>query len=388
MLFIGATTESAGVAGFVPAPKKDETNLFLKSDGTWSAPAVDHTILTLENKDKSSHSDLLNTAQANFTPVSGDIIIIKDLIINDKWQYTAYVYDNGTWHAMDGNYDAENVYFSEDLITTTAIGNIELTDGQATIAAAGKNLKEVFETIFVDEKDPEVVEPEVTLTFTQGNKGYEVGSSITPTYSATLSAGSYSYGPETGITATSWEISDSEGNTASAAAGSMPTLTVVDGVSYTITAKANYDAGEVPVTNLGNDCMAKQIAAGSKSATSLAMTGYRNSFYGTLTEKSELTSDVIRGLKASGRALSNGSTINVNVPVGALRVVIAYPATLRDMTQVLDQNDSNSNIISGFQGPVTVAVNGANAYEAIDYKVYYIDFANPYDAANIFKVTI
>ncbi len=240
----------------------------------------------------------------------------------------------------------------------------------------------------MDEKDPEVVEPEVTLTFTQGNKGYEVGSSITPTYSATLSAGSYSYGPETGIAATSWEISDSEGNTASAAAGSMPTLTVVDGVSYTITAKANYDAGEVPVTNLGNDCMAKQIASGFKSATSLAMTGYRNSFYGTLTEKSELTSDVIRGLKASGRALSNGSTINVNVPVGALRVVVAYPATLRDMTQVLDQNDSNSNIISGFQGPVAVAVNGANAYEAIDYKVYYIDFANPYDAANIFKVTI
>ena len=86
---------------------------------------------------------------ANLSPISGDIVIIKDLIDNDKWQYTAYVYNDGLWSAMDGNYDASNVYFSEDLTTTTAIGNITLTDGQATIAAAGKNLKEVFETIFV-----------------------------------------------------------------------------------------------------------------------------------------------------------------------------------------------------------------------------------------------
>jgi hypothetical protein len=30
---------------------------------------------------------------------------------------------------MDGNYDAENIFFSEDLVTTTPIGNIELTNG-------------------------------------------------------------------------------------------------------------------------------------------------------------------------------------------------------------------------------------------------------------------
>jgi hypothetical protein len=118
------------------------------------------------------------------------------------------------------------------------------------------------------------------------------------------------------------------------------------------------------------------------------MTGYRNSFYGTLTEKSELTSEIIRGLKASGRALSNNSTMSVNIPVGAMRVVIAYPATLRDMTSILDKNDSNSNIISGFVGPQTIAVNGANGYSAIDYKVYYMDFADPYNASNVFTATI
>nr|DAP41131.1 MAG TPA: hypothetical protein [Caudoviricetes sp.] len=57
---------------------------------------------------------------------------------------------------MDGNYNAENVYFDEDLMTTSAIGNITLSNGQATIPAVGKNLKEVFQTIFVKESNPTI----------------------------------------------------------------------------------------------------------------------------------------------------------------------------------------------------------------------------------------
>jgi hypothetical protein len=60
------------------------------------------------------------------------------------------------WQAMDGNYNAENVYFSEDLITTVNVGNIELSGGKAIIPSSGKNLKEVFEAIFVKEETPEI----------------------------------------------------------------------------------------------------------------------------------------------------------------------------------------------------------------------------------------
>lgn len=35
-VFIGATSESAGVAGLVPAPQKADVNKFLKGDGTWA----------------------------------------------------------------------------------------------------------------------------------------------------------------------------------------------------------------------------------------------------------------------------------------------------------------------------------------------------------------
>jgi hypothetical protein len=74
--------------------------------------------------------------------------------------------------------------------------------------------------------------------------------------------------------------------------------------------------------------------------------------------------------------------------VGALKTVIAYPATLRDMISVLDKNDSNSNIVSSFLEPEIIAVKGVNDYEAIDYKVYTLNYANPYNTSNIYTVTI
>lgn len=299
-----------------------------------------------------------------------------------------------TWEELEyfggdpSEIDAEKVYFSEDLTTTAAIGNITLTNGQATIAAEGKNLKEVWNSIFVKEKNPTTNQPTVSLTFSQG-KAYEVGTKVTPSYAATLNAGSYSYGPATGITATAWEISDTEEHTATTASGSFPELTVEDDTNYKITAKATYEDGAIPVTNLGNEYAAGQIKAGSKTATSNAITGFRNSFYGTMATKATVNSASIRTLSKSGKALSNGATFDVSIPVGALRVIIAYPATLQDLTSVVDVNGLNAEISSSFTKS-TISVEGADGATAIDYKVYVLDYAdtNPNDTANTYKVTI
>lgn len=386
MLFVGATIESAGIGGLVPPPEFGKVDLFLRSDGEWATPEINHTVITLENRDKSVHRDLIIAETEKFSSISGDVIIIKDLIDSDKWQYTAYIYDDGGWQAMDGNYDAENVYFSEDLITTTAIGNIVLTDGSATIPAAGKNLKQVFETIFVNELDPEVTNPEVTLTF-NGAKGYEVGTKVVPKYSASLSAGSYSYGPATGIVAKTWSVTDGT-TTLETGAGSFPELLVEDDTNYSITATATYEAGATPVSNLGNERPDSAIAAGSASATKGNITGFRNAFYGCVDNKNEITAEVIRGLTASGRKMNAGSTGTVNIPLTALRVIIAYPATLRDLTSVTDTNAWGTEVISNFS-MVTIDVPGYDGYSAIPYKVFYTDYAEgSVTKANTYKFTI
>ena len=177
--------------------------------------------------------------EAGTTASKDDIFIVKTLISGDKYSYTAYVYNGTIWTAMDGNYNAENVYFDEDMLVTKEIGYITLTNGQGKIPSSGKNIKEVFEAMFVKEQNPTVTQPKVNLTFSQA-KAYEVGTVVSPSYTATFSGGSYSYGPNpTGVTVSSWEISDTAGHTATPASVRFAAVTVTDSTTYKITAQAN-----------------------------------------------------------------------------------------------------------------------------------------------------
>ena len=318
---------------------------------------------------------------------SGDIAIIKRVIASEKYEYTAYVYNGSAWVAMDGNYNAENVYFDKDLVTTSAVGNITLTNGQATIAAAGKNLKQVFDTIFVKEKNPSITQPDVSVSLA-GAGAKEVGTKVTPSYTATFNAGKYEFGPATGCSITSWSVTDTNNaGPLNTATGSFTEITVADDTNYKVTATGNFSEGAIPVTNVGNEYASGKIIAGSKSATSSAITGYRNSFYGTLTEKGELTSDIIRSLSKSNKALKNGHTFDITIPVGAKRVVFAYPATLRDVTSVKDVNGLNAEISGAFTKS-TLSVEGINNFQGINYKVYVTDFAEAVATANTYNVTI
>lgn len=327
------------------------------------------------------------TAVGDAVLQSGDIVIIKRVIASEKYQYTAYVYNGISWCAMDGNYNAENVYFDKDLVTTSAVGNITLTNGQATIAAAGKNLKQVFDTIFVKEKNPSVTQPSVSVSL-EGAGAKEVGTKVIPSYTAKFSAGKYEFGPATGCSITSWSVTDTNNaEPLNTATGSFTEITVADDTNYKVTATGNYSEGAIPKTNVGNEYASGKIVAGSKSATSSAITGYRNSFYGTLNEKSELTSDIIRSLGKSNKALTNGNTFDITIPVGAMRVVFAYPATLKDVSSVKDVNGLNAEISGAFRKS-TLSVEGLNNFQGIDYKVYVTDFAEAVATANTYKVTI
>lgn len=323
---------------------------------------------------------------------SGDFAIVSRDIDGAHKSYTAYVYDGEKWTAMDGNYDASNVYFGENITMAgsyTQIGNLTKTQtGTATFSTKGKSVAEAFTEIFSKRLQPgSPTQPAVTLAFSQAGS-YEVGSSVTPSWTASLSAGSYTYGPATGVVATSWEISDTAGHTANTATGSFDPIVVADGTNYKITAKATHGAGAVAKDNLGSPSDPEiKIAAGTKSKESGSVTSYRNSFYGTKTTKDALDGAAIRTLTKSGKALANGNGFTVQIPVGAVRVVFAYPATLRDVSSVKDVNGLNAEIKSAFTKS-TIAVEGANGATAIDYKVYITDFAAPVEKANSYTITI
>lgn len=385
---------------------ENDTNKFKIGDGAtaWKELAyagADETVIESiinANRDACTYVDLTEGQEdadglATITsPKQGDTAIVRKAIDDTHKSYTAYVYTGSAWGAMDGNYNANNVYLDADIKMAgnyTQVGNLTKTqNGTATFATKGKSIAEALTDIFSKRLQPGTpTAPAVTLTFGQA-KAYEVGTTVSPTYSASLSAGSYTYGPATGITATSWEISDTAGNTADTATGSFADVVVADNTNYKITAKANYGEGAVAKDNLGSDSNpVVKIAAGSATETSGAITGYRNTFYGTVTEKAEVTSTIIRGLTKSNKALANGSSFTVNIPVGAVRVIFAYPATLQDVSSVKDVNGLNAEIKSAFtKSAVTVA--GAGADAGIEYKVYVTDFGEPVAKDNSYTVKI
>lgn len=242
-------------------------------------------------------SDAQALARVITTPKKGDMAVVVREFVSDKHSYTAYIYDTA-WSAMDGNYSADNVYFDKDLTYTANIGVLTVpSSGSGTISASGKNVKDVLASILASEKNPSTVAPAVTIG-TQTNFGtFEIGTKKNLVYGATLSAGSYTYGPATGITAKTWEA------TCTGVVGSKTTASgtfenvVAEATPKTVTVKATYDAGAIPKTNLGNEYPAGQIKAGSASKTSNSLVGVRYMFWGPMADASaELNSANIRAL--------------------------------------------------------------------------------------------
>ena len=356
----------------------------------------EHRYLDIEKAEGDTDQQAIDKAIAAYTNFgnarNGDVCIVRKVIGEGHWEYTAYAYSNdvGGWIAMDGNYSADNVYFSEDLVYTADIGVLHVpASGSGIIAAKNKNLTSIIKSTIAQAKRPSVTNPAAHVTLNQaGSK--EAGTKLVPSYTASLTAGSYTYGPATGIVAETYSVTDGvEGHEAqTTATGSFPEIQVTDGMNYKLSVSITHNAGAIPKNNVGTEVPAKQIAAGTKTATSGSITAYRNSFYGSVTDKTAaLDSAAIRALSGkSGKTNAAGNTFNASESVGAMRVIIAVPAP-RTCTSIKDVNGLNAEALSAFT-KTTVNVEGANGYEAKAYNVYYKDNAAACDKANNWAVTL
>ena len=325
---------------------------------------------------------------------NGDIAIVKKLIANDKYEYTAYVYHEEIWASMDGNYDATNVYFDSDLIITADIGVQQIdASGSKTLNTTGKNLKQVLDMIMAARKLPSRIAPSVTIALNEDNE-YEVGSTVILNYAASLSKGSYSYGPDdTEVTASAWEVKFN-GETRTTSSGTFSPLTVKDDTKVRVSALATHNAGVIPVDNLGNEITDKtelnncQIQSGTKTGYSNYITGYRKAFYGSKVAPVDIASGEIRKL-SSVKATSN--SLDIFIEEGSNQVIIAVPEG-RKVTKVADTGAFGTNIFSEFIHSI-VSVGGADANASsigTNQKNYNVYVYNPKTAlgANTYTVTL
>lgn len=304
----------------------------------------------------------------------------------------ASVSANGTLTLTRGKLYLDDVLLEAPLTYTANIGVKTVPAsgsgkiGQRIEEGEKVTLLDALNEILATAKDPTVTNPSVSISLT-GAGAKEVGTSFTPSYSVSFNAGSYQYGPATGITAT-YAVSDTASHTATAASGSFDAFTVGDTTNYKVSVIATHTEGAVPKNNLGSEVPSKKIASGTKNATSGTVTGYRNSFWGSVTSKDGTpTSAVIRGLSGKKNGtISAGNTGDADEAVGAMRVIIAVPSP-RTITSIKDVNGLNAEAFSAFTH-ITVNVEGANGYEAKAYNVYYKDNAAANDKANKWLFTV
>lgn len=361
---------------------------------------------TASTTDADAITAILNGA----TPKGGDICIVKTALAgtSTKYSYKAFVYDATTdsahpeWQAMDGNYDWNSVYATEDLTVTQAVGTITIpSSGSTTFAVQGKTVKQVFEKLLAQEKCPGVTQPTVSVTLTNSG-AKEVGTSIAPAWKTTFTAGSYTYGPATGVTAKAStvyhdSVSDSDADAVSAgslnnATGTLDSITVTSSTNYKAKLNYGWTQGAIPLTNLGNDAtqendsgetVSRIAEVSNQTATSSnAITGYvMGKFYGTSTsviEASAVTSADVRALANKSNNGTSTGTVNMTVPVGAKTIIIAAAGT-RTLTQVLNTT-VNADMTESFVKNASVSVCGADAPSTSNANNYTVWTYSPAEA--------
>lgn len=324
-------------------------------------------------------------------PSQGDMAIVEqkfgDVAKADgtRTSRTAYSYDGAKWCAMDGNYNAENVYFDSDLTYTAPIGVMTVpSSGAGKISAAGKNVKQVLASILAEEKNPVTTEPSASVKITSNSGTYEIGTRKNISYSASLSAGSYSYDDNTGVVAGTVTASF-DGQTKTGATGTFENV-VADGTKK-LSVSITHNEGIVPKTNFGKPYAEGQIAAGTKTATaSQTFVGVRYMFWGPVTTDIELNSANIRAL--GHKEASASKTLGTfGAGAGAKKVIVAVPAG-KKITKVIMPSALNADVTALFVKQGTqVDVEGAESYAAAKYDVYVYQPAS-IDAGETYTVTI
>ena len=308
----------------------------------------------------------------------GDILILT----NSQNIKSAYYWYQDDWVACDGNVDASKVIMPFDITLAgsyTKVGNLSKDEkGVATFETKGKSVAATLQEILSKREQPKIeTPPNISLTATSGSK--EVGTKITPTWSAKFNPGIYTYGPATGVLVESWDIKDTEGNTATTSSGSFPEITVRDDMKYFITVKANYNQGVEAYDNLGNQSNPiVQIPEGSYSLNSGITSGFRPWFTYVGTEMNIIDGNFIRK-NAVNRGASPAS-LNLSIKKGTKQIIVAIPKSNNKKLTAVNDIDGGMGLPVDEIKLKEIDIEGLNNYDAKPYNVWIKEVPEGLDA--------
>ena len=392
---------------------------------------ADHYVATRDKNAEGNYDvtelEAITAALNGATPKEDDVAIVKSQIDGTLYAHTAFIYGETAtgfeWKAMDGNYDAENVYLNKNITLAgnyTRVGNLTKSSNNATatFSTKGKSIAAALTEMLSQRIQPgNPTQPNITITLTNAG-AKEVGTKFTPAYTTSFSAGSYTYGPATGVTASNYDIDTVGRNTvhestteaplteetSTATAGSFTQFTVDEDTDYKVKVSISYSEGAIAKDNLGDPSSpVKKIAAGTDSATSSSVTGYRGWFYGYLAPsgKDENTDGIDDALidvsKLSGTAnetyatqkiraftMTNGSFPKTLTTTKMQQIFFAAPKGKVTSVSVKNSKNDAPQTITKI---TDVMVQGANGFAAIAYDVFYASNAGAESGTTEFTIT-
>lgn len=289
------------------------------------------------------------------------------------------------WIDKNGNKVIAETKTKDDIVVNGVDG---LGIGNGETIPAGKSVDEIIKMLVQKKIPAAYAKPTVSL----GNNGgqaagnVEAGTSITPKLRATFSKNDA--GELTAISIKKGADGVADGNSSPLDYTGDPI--VVGDETVTFTAEATYGDAPVKNDNLGNPSKENWFTGGTVKSSAYSVSGKRNMFYGTgVGEVPEITSDVVRGLSNKKLNPTNNLQFNISVSAGQQYIVIAYPATLRDINNITYVEANDGGMVSNFtKSTVDVADARGGENGKMQYKVYAYAMAVPAAANMTFKVTI
>ena len=305
-------------------------------------------------------SESYETMTASAKPATNKIYYL----MNDYTDDADVTYESGFWlYSVDEDKYIELSFSSDTKFTETEGTMVELGGLKAGTVVTGWTDHKALQAALFPATSPSIT------SFTPASTVNEVGTEVgTVTLSATVVKKT---NPITNVTFYANDV-----------AIETVTTDVANGGTFT----KDYDFE----TNVDTDVVFKVVVSDGvlTDATKASTFSFvRNGFYGTDTDATELTtSDQVRAL-TSVKNIKKGSTFTIQVPVGANKVVIAFPSTLGDLKSVKFVESMNAEIASVFN-KTAIQVEGANAYTSTEYNVYQYVPAVEFSQVSTFNVTI
>ena len=408
---INITTSNSSLLDAIKNKKTGMFTTFVKTGMAIDAPTNDSDYRGISMIDDWREEVVSEETGESVVKYNGWIILISA----DNHPYTRIIVDGVAtdWKQLDKEYELESidpllVKTTQEYKTTTGVGTIKSTGTPVTFLKKGDTLHTFF-NLFMEKLEPSISRPSIS-NFKITNAGAkEVGTNITPNFSYTFNSGSYGYNTvedntstATGITISSASLTGKNNNTAisgqtssvTTTSGSMPSLKITDGMSYTIHLSLVHTEGRTPLYNTGEEYADGKIDSATITAkTSNIISSCRYMF--TLfpneynNETGELNRVTISNVRSEMTKTSNTSkNKSISIPVNATRVLIAYPSSWGTIKKIVDSATGYDIVTAFTYSTIDVAdLNATLSSDKCQYYLYSQELAKPLDAATTYTIS-